>query len=59
MTNYFNKLSPEEKLIQLGKCRFMDSSEFYNGVSFLIDKKIKLENCLNLIDHLLERALLE
>jgi len=39
MTNYFNKLSPEEKLIQLGKCRFMDSSEFYNGVSFLKDKK--------------------
>ena len=39
MTNYFNKLSPEEKLIQLGKCRFFDYSEFIDGVSFLKDKK--------------------
>ena len=45
MTNYFNKLSPEEKLIQLGKCRFMDSSEFNNGVSFLNDKKIVIVGC--------------
>ena len=45
MTNYFNKLSPEEKLIQLGKCRFMDSSEFNNGVFFLKDKKIVIVGC--------------
>ena len=45
MTNYFNKLSPEEKKIQLGKCRFMDSSEFSDGVSFLKEKKIVIVGC--------------
>ena len=45
MTNYFNKLSAEEKLIQLGKCRFMDSSEFNDEVSFLKDKKIVIVGC--------------
>ena len=45
MTNYFNKLSPDEKKIQLGKCRFMDSSEFSDGVSFLKEKKIVIVGC--------------
>ena len=45
MTNYFNKLSPEEKKIQLGKCRFMDSLEFSDGVSFLKEKKIVIVGC--------------
>ena len=40
MKNYFNSLSFREKLMQLGKCRFMDSSEFQNGVDFLKDKKL-------------------
>ena len=40
MKNYFNSLSFREKLMQLGRCRFMDSSEFSEGVKFLKDKKI-------------------
>ena len=28
MENYFNQLALREQLAQLGKCRFMDSSEF-------------------------------
>ncbi len=28
MANYFNTLSLRDQLDQLGKCRFMDSSEF-------------------------------
>ena len=31
--------------MQLGKCRFMDSSEFQNGVDFLKDKKIAIVGC--------------
>ena len=45
MKNYFNSLSFREKLMQLGKCRFMDSSEFNNGVDFLKDKKIAIVGC--------------
>jgi ketol-acid reductoisomerase len=45
MKNYFNSLSFREKLMQLGKCRFMDSSEFQNGVDFLKDKKIAIVGC--------------
>jgi len=40
MTNYFNTLSLREQLAQLGKCRFMDPSEFSDGVKALKDKKI-------------------
>lgn len=40
MANYFNTLSLREQLIQLGKCRFMESSEFSDGVSALKGKKI-------------------
>ena len=35
MSNYFNTLSLHEKLDQLGRCRFMDSSEFSNGIAAL------------------------
>ena len=45
MKNYFNTLSFREKLMQLGKCRFMSSSEFSDGVEFLKNKKIAIVGC--------------
>lgn len=45
MANYFNTLSLRDQLAQLGKCRFMDSSEFSEGVSALKDKKIVIVGC--------------
>lgn len=45
MTNYFNTLSLRDKLEQLGKCRFMDSSEFADGVTALKGKKIVIVGC--------------
>ena len=45
MKNYFNKLSLSQKIDQLGKCRFMNSSEFSNGVSALLGKKIVIIGC--------------
>ena len=45
MTNYFNTLSLRDKLKQLGKCRFMDTSEFTDGVSALKGKKIVIIGC--------------
>jgi len=45
MTNYFNTLSLRDKLQQLGKCRFMDTSEFTDGVSALKGKKIVIIGC--------------
>ncbi|MGC6284636.1 MAG: ketol-acid reductoisomerase [Polaribacter sp.] len=45
MANYFNTLSLREKLEQLGKCRFMESSEFEDGVSALKGKKIVIVGC--------------
>ncbi len=45
MTNYFNTLSLRDKLQQLGKCRFMDSNEFADGVSVLKGKKIVIIGC--------------
>jgi len=44
-TNYFNTLSLREKLEQLGKCRFMDASEFEDGVNALKGKKIVIIGC--------------
>ena len=38
MSNYFNTLSLREKLNQLGKCRFMNPSEFKNGINALKGK---------------------
>ncbi len=45
MANYFNTLSLRDKLDQLGKCRFMDSSEFGEGVEALKGKKIVIVGC--------------
>ncbi|MDB9778360.1 ketol-acid reductoisomerase, partial [Polaribacter sp.] len=45
MSNYFNTLSLRNQLEQLGKCRFMDSSEFVDGVQALKGKKIVIVGC--------------
>ncbi len=45
MENYFNTLSLGQKLDQLARCRFMESSEFKDGVQALIDKKIVIVGC--------------
>ena len=47
MANYFNTLSLRDKLDQLSKCRFMESSEFSEGISALKDKKITAEVCIH------------
>ena len=45
MANYFNQISLAEKLYQLGQCRFMNLSEFDNGITALKDKKIVIIGC--------------
>ena len=45
MANYFNTLSLREQLKQLGQCRFMESSEFTDGVEALVGKKIVIVGC--------------
>jgi len=45
MENYFNTLSPSEKLNQLGVCEFMDISQFADGVNALKGKKIVIVGC--------------
>ena len=45
MANYFNTLSLRGKLDQLSKCRFMESSEFSEGVTALKGKKIVIVGC--------------
>ncbi|MFV9552231.1 ketol-acid reductoisomerase [Algibacter sp. PT7-4] len=45
MGNYFNTLSLRDKLDQLSKCRFMDASEFTDGVTALKGKKIVVVGC--------------
>lgn len=45
MKNYFNQLPLSQKIEQLGKCRFMDSSEFLDGVSSLKGKNIVIIGC--------------
>ena len=45
MANYFNTLSLRDQLAQLGKCRFMESSEFEDGVEALKGKKIVIVGC--------------
>ncbi len=45
MENYFNTLSLREQLAQLGKCRFMEASEFEKGVQPLEGKKIVILGC--------------
>ena len=45
MSNYFNTLSLRNQLEQLGQCRFMDASEFEDGVNTLKGKKIVIIGC--------------
>ena len=45
MSNYFNTLPLRVQLQELGKCRFMDSSEFADGVEPLKGKKIVIIGC--------------
>ena len=45
MANYFNTLSLRDQLTQLGKCRFMESNEFSDGVSALKGKKLVIVGC--------------
>ena len=45
MANYFNTLSLSQKLDQLSKCRFMQTSEFEEGVEALKNKKIVIVGC--------------
>lgn len=43
--NYFNTLNLREKLDQLGRCRFMDRSEFASEAEFLKGKKVVIIGC--------------
>jgi ketol-acid reductoisomerase len=43
--NYFNTLPLRLQLDQLSKCRFMDKSEFSNGVNKLKGKKVVILGC--------------
>lgn len=45
MSNYFNALPHRLKVQELGKCDFMDSSEFSEGVAKLKGKKIVIIGC--------------
>ena len=45
MANYFNTLSLREQLAQLAKCRFMNATEFEDGVNVLLGKKIVIIGC--------------
>ena len=45
MANYFNTLSLRDQLAQLGKCRFMNPSEFADGVEVLKGLKIAIVGC--------------
>ncbi len=43
--NYFNTLTMAQKLDQLGRCRFMERSEFADGVKKLEGKKVVIVGC--------------
>ena len=45
MANYFNQLSLREQLHQLAQCRFMESSEFEDGITALKGKNIVIVGC--------------
>ena len=45
MANYFNQLSLRNQLDQLAQCRFMDASEFEDGIEALGGKKIVIVGC--------------
>lgn len=43
--NYYNTLSQADRLEQLGKCRFMDRSEFNDGITAIKGKKVVIVGC--------------
>ncbi|MEO8516541.1 MAG: ketol-acid reductoisomerase [Flavobacterium sp.] len=45
MNNYFNSLPHSSKIQELGKCDFMQSNEFADGVQKLVGKKIVIIGC--------------
>lgn len=45
MSNYFNTLPLRTQLEQLGKCRFMEASEFEAGLNAISGKKIVIVGC--------------
>ena len=45
MKNYYNSLSQEEQLTQLGKCDFLEASSFSGGVEKLKNKKVVIVGC--------------
>jgi ketol-acid reductoisomerase len=45
MSNYFNQLSLRQQLDQLAQCRFMETSEFEQGITVLDGKKIVIVGC--------------
>ena len=45
MSNYFNQLSLRDQLHQLGQCRFMEASEFEDGIAALEGKNIIIVGC--------------
>lgn len=45
MANYFNTLNLRQQLDQLGRCRFMDRSEFADEANYLKGKKIVIVGC--------------
>jgi ketol-acid reductoisomerase len=45
MSNYFNTLPLRDQLHQLSQCRFMDASEFSDGIAALKGKKIVIVGC--------------
>ena len=45
MSNYFNTLTLREQLHQMAQCRFMDASEFSEGIAALEGKKIVIVGC--------------
>lgn len=45
MANYFNTLNLRQKLDQLGRCRFMDRSEFADEANFLKGKTVVIVGC--------------
>jgi ketol-acid reductoisomerase len=45
MSNYFNQLSLRKQLDQLAQCRFMNASEFSEGITALEKKKIVIVGC--------------
>lgn len=45
MANYFNTLNLREQLDQLGRCRFMDRSEFASEADYLKGKKVVIVGC--------------